>query len=48
VEIKTVQCHVVLLGIVGSTAERDKIINHAKSVPGVRSVKSFLRIKRKP
>jgi hyperosmotically inducible protein len=46
VEIKTVQCNVVLLGIVGSSAERDKIINHAKSVGGVRSVKSFLRIKR--
>ncbi|EGB16040.1 transport-associated protein [Pseudodesulfovibrio mercurii] len=46
VEIKTVQCNVVLLGIVGSAAERDKIIAHAKSVPGARSVKSFLRIKR--
>jgi hyperosmotically inducible protein len=48
VEIKTVQCHVVLLGIVGSATERDKIIAHAKSVDGVRSVKSFLRIKRRP
>ncbi|WP_272701462.1 BON domain-containing protein [Desulfovibrio sp. Fe33] len=48
VEIKTVQCNVVLLGIVGSTAERDKIIDYAKSVPEARSVKSFLRIKRKP
>ncbi|WP_207261980.1 BON domain-containing protein [Desulfovibrio sp. Huiquan2017] len=46
VEIKTVQCNVVLLGIVGSAAERDQIIAHAKSVAGVRSVKSFLRIKR--
>jgi hyperosmotically inducible protein len=46
VEIMTVQCNVVLLGIVGSSAERDKVIAHAKSVPGVRSVKSFLRIKR--
>jgi hyperosmotically inducible protein len=46
VEIKTVQCNVVLLGIVGSTAERSRIIAHAKSVGGVRSVKSFLRIKR--
>lgn len=46
VEIKTVQCNVVLLGIVGSAAERDRIIAHAKSVGGVRSVKSFLRIKR--
>jgi hyperosmotically inducible protein len=39
---------VVLLGIVGSATERDKIIAHAKSVDGVRSVKSFLRIKRRP
>jgi hyperosmotically inducible protein len=46
VEIKTVQCNVVLLGIVGSSAERDKVIAHTKSVAGVRSVKSFLRIKR--
>jgi len=46
VEIKTVQCNVVLLGIVGSSAERDRIIAHTKSVSGARSVKSFLRIKR--
>ncbi|WFS63033.1 BON domain-containing protein [Pseudodesulfovibrio thermohalotolerans] len=48
VEIKTLQCNVILLGIVGSTAEREKIIDYAKSVPGVRSVKSYLRIKRNP
>lgn len=46
IEIKTVQCNVVLLGIVGSEAERSKAVSHAKSVPGVRSVKSYLRVKR--
>lgn len=46
VEIKTVQCNIVLLGIVGSSAERDRIVSHAKATPGVRSVKSYLRIKR--
>ena len=46
VEIKTVQCNIVLLGIVGSTAEKERIIDHAKKTEGARSVKSFLRVKR--
>lgn len=46
IEIKTVQCNVVLLGIVGSEAERAKAVTHAKAVKGARSVKSFLRVKR--
>jgi hyperosmotically inducible protein len=43
VEVKVVQCQVVLLGLVGSQAEVDKSIAHAKSVSGVRSVKSYLK-----
>ncbi|WP_316897888.1 BON domain-containing protein [Pseudodesulfovibrio indicus] len=46
IEIKTVQCNVVLLGIVGSASERAKAEAHARAVKGARSVKSFLRIKR--
>jgi hyperosmotically inducible protein len=42
VEVQTVQCNVVLVGIVGSGKEIDKSIVHAKSVEGVRSVKSYL------
>ncbi|MFV0421605.1 BON domain-containing protein [Oleidesulfovibrio sp.] len=45
VDVKTVQCNVVLLGIVGSQAEVTKAIAHARSVPGVRSVRSYLRVK---
>lgn len=46
VEIKTVQCNVVLLGIVGSMNEREKIIDYAGKTKGVRGVKSYLKIKR--
>ncbi len=43
VDVKTVQCNVVLLGVVGSKKEIDKSIAHTKSVKGVRGIKSFLR-----
>jgi len=43
VDVKTVQCNVVLLGVVGSKKEIDKAIAHTKSVKGVRGIKSFLR-----
>ena len=42
VNTKVIQCNVVLLGIVGSQAEIDHAIAHAKGVDGVRSVQSFL------
>jgi hyperosmotically inducible protein len=45
IDIKTIQCNVVLLGIVGSAAERDRAVAHAKSVEDSRGVKSFLRVK---
>ncbi|MBW1668577.1 MAG: BON domain-containing protein [Deltaproteobacteria bacterium] len=46
VQVKTVRCHVVLLGIVGSQNEIAKAIAHARSVDGVRGVKSFLKVKK--
>lgn len=46
VNTKVIQCNVVLLGVVGSQAEADRAVNHAKGVDGVRSVKSFLRVAR--
>ncbi len=44
VDVYMVQCNAVLVGMVGSSAERNRAIAHAKSVPGVRSVQSFLTI----
>jgi hyperosmotically inducible protein len=43
VDVKTMQCTVVLWGLVGSKAEVDRAVGHAKSVEGVKQVKSFLR-----
>ena len=44
IEVKTLQCHVILLGLVDETREINKAIKHAKSVEGVRSVTSYLKI----
>ena len=46
IEVKALQCNIVLLGLVGSADEINKAIAHAKSVEGVRSVKSFLKIQK--
>ena len=43
VDVKTVQCNVILVGIVGSKEEITKAISHAKSVEGARKVTSYLR-----
>ena len=43
IEVKTLQCNIILLGLVGSTDEIKKAISHAKAVEGVRSVRSFLK-----
>jgi hyperosmotically inducible protein len=43
VDVKTVQCNVVLVGLVGSKEEIKKAVDHAKSVEGIKSVKSFLK-----
>ena len=46
VDVKTIQCSIVVLyGFVGSKTEISKVIAHAKSVEGIRSVKSFLKSK---
>jgi hyperosmotically inducible periplasmic protein len=43
IDIKSIQCQVVLYGLVGSKKEINKAIAHAKSVEGIRGVKSFLK-----
>ena len=43
IDIKSIQCQVVLYGLVGSKEEINKAIAHAKSVEGIRGVKSFLK-----
>jgi hyperosmotically inducible protein len=43
IEVKALQCNIILLGLVGSAGEIQKAISHAKGVQGVRSVKSFLK-----
>jgi len=42
VDVKSVQCNVVLLGVVGSQREIGRAVDHAFSISGVRKVKSFL------
>jgi hyperosmotically inducible protein len=46
-EVKSLQCHIVLLGLVGSNIQIREAIAHANSVEGIRSVKSFLTVARK-
>ena len=43
IDVKSVQCNVVLYGLVESENKIKKAIEHAKSVEGVRNVKSFLK-----
>ena len=45
IDIETVQCNVVLMGIVGTQAEKDAAYRHAKAVKGVRSVKSYITVR---
>jgi hyperosmotically inducible protein len=44
IEVKTVQCNVVLLGLVSSRNQINKAIAYAKSVEGVRNVTSYLKV----
>jgi len=44
ISIDAVQCNIVLTGIVGSAKERQKIIQHAKQIPNVRSVTSYIQV----
>ena len=43
IDVNVVQCHVILLGIVGTGSEADKAVALARSVEGVRDVMSFLK-----
>ena len=43
IEVKALQCNIILLGLVASADEISKAKAHAKAVEGVRSVKSFLK-----
>ena len=43
IDIKSVQCNVVLYGLVESKNKINKAIEHAKSVKGVRTVTSYLK-----
>jgi hyperosmotically inducible protein len=43
IDVKSVQCNIVLYGLVASERKITKAIAHAKSVEGVRSVKSLLK-----
>ena len=47
IDIKAVQCQIVLLGIVASSEEIDRAIAHAGSVDGVVRVQSFLEATRR-
>lgn len=44
VDIKTVQCNVVVLGLVASQRDANAIIKHVNSVEGVRTVQNLVRI----
>ena len=44
VDTVVVQCNVIFVGIVGSEKEIKKIIAHAESTGGIRSIKSFLKV----
>ncbi|MGE5789848.1 MAG: BON domain-containing protein [Syntrophaceae bacterium] len=46
IDIKALQCHVVLLGIVASSDEIDRAITHARGAEGVVRVQSFLEATR--
>jgi len=44
VDVKTVQCNAVVLGLVASQRDADAILRHVNSVQGVRTVQSYVRI----
>ncbi|MDP3426509.1 MAG: BON domain-containing protein [Humidesulfovibrio sp.] len=44
VDVKVVQCNVVVLGLVKSQHDADRIVAHANAVQGVYTVQNFIRI----
>lgn len=45
IDIEIVQCNIILLGIVGSEAEKTAVEGHAHAIPNARGVKSYLTVK---
>lgn len=43
-DVEMIQCEVVLLGIVGSYEQKAAAVAHAKSIPGVRKVKDYIKV----
>lgn len=46
VDVKTVQCNAIILGLVASQRDADKIVRHVSDTEGVRSVLNLMRIVR--
>jgi len=44
VDVKTVQCNAIILGLVASQREADAIVRHVNETSGVRTVQSLVRI----
>jgi len=44
VDVKTVQCNAIILGLVASQRDADAIVRHVNSVSGVRTVQNLVRI----
>jgi len=44
VDVKTVQCNAIILGLVASQRDANKIVGHVNSVEGVRTVQNLVRI----
>ena len=44
VDVKVVQCNVVILGLVKSQGDADRIVAHANAVGGVYTVQNYIRI----
>jgi hyperosmotically inducible protein len=44
VDVKTVQCNAVILGLVGSQREADAVVRHVNDTSGVRTVQNLLRV----
>jgi osmotically-inducible protein OsmY len=46
--VETVNGTIYLMGIARNRAELDRVTNHARNIPGVKQVKSFVRLKDDP
>ena len=44
VDVKVVQCNAVILGLVKSQRDADRIVAHTNAVTGVRTVQNYIRI----